>query len=277
MSYSNMSEIIHSNTSGGLKTSSTTRRGMISEHVKNHSTKEGAKKISHPYKGVVFNTAVIIPTLNEEKSIGRLINLLKKLYKDIKIIVVDDGSKDKTQEIVRKIKNVKLIDRSKKKIKGLTASVIDGVREVRYGNIVVIDADLQHPPQTIKEIVEKLKENDVVIAGRRSLPSDWPVVRKLISGIAGLLGRIRLLGKGFKVKDVVSGFFGVKTKLMQDILKKKGDKFEKQGYKVLFDLLKYCPKNTKVSEVYYDFQLRIGGSSKINKKHILIYLRSLFK
>ena len=71
-------------------------------------------------------------------------------------------------------------------------------------------------------------------------------------------------------------FFGIKTKVMKDVLLKNEKKFEKKGYKVLFDILKYCGK-VRTAEVYYNFKERSYGSSKIGRKQILCYLKSLFR
>ena len=62
----------------------------------------------------------------------------------------------------------------------------------------------------------------------------------------------------------------VKEKQLVDVI-------EKEGYKVLFDFLRKVSKNTKLKEIKYQFGSRYAGKSKINKKHILIYFRSLFK
>lgn len=219
---------------------------------------------------------VIIPTLNEEGNIGRLVGLLKRLYKNARIMVVDDGSKDKTQEVAKK-KGVFVLDRSKEKIKGLTASVINGIKKTKTGYFVVMDSDFQHPPEKIAEIARNLQTNDVVIGARDEFPEEWGAIRKIISFTAGMLGRLRLSKKGFKVKDVVSGFFGAKTSLVTPVLRKYGDKFEKKGYKILFDLLKYLPNDARIKEIKYKFNLRKIGASKISINHIWIYLKSLFR
>ena len=69
------------------------------------------------------DVSIIIPTINEGKNISNLIKLTKKLYPKIEIIVSDDGSIDGTREKARKLK-VKVLDRTEKKIKGLTISVV---------------------------------------------------------------------------------------------------------------------------------------------------------
>ena len=100
---------------------------------------------------------VIVPTLNEGKNIGKLIKLVNSKYKGIKIIVSDDGSKDNTKQICEKYKNVTFLDRSKNKVKGLTASVVDGINKTKTKYFVCMDGDLQHPPEKLGEFYEKFK------------------------------------------------------------------------------------------------------------------------
>ena len=219
---------------------------------------------------------IVIPTLNEEKNIEKLISLLKKTYKGISIIVVDDGSKDSTQAVAKKA-GARVIDRSQKLIHGLTISVIEGICTAKTQYAIVMDGDMQHPYEKIKDIAEALETSAVVVGTREQVLNDWPLHRRVMSKIAISLGHLRLKISGLYCKDIVSGFFGMKTKLFKDIVAKKYDKYELKGYKVLFDTLKYLPKNTPVAQVPYDFGLRSEGMSKINYKHIFIYLKSLFK
>lgn len=225
---------------------------------------------------------IIIPTLNEEKNIPKLIDVLVSLYPNVSITIVDDGSKDRTQNIVKKLskfnKNISLLDRSKKPVKGLTASVVDGILKTKKQYFVVMDADFQHPPSKVKEIYEKLtNDNDLVIGKREKVLCDWPLHRKLISKTAIMAGNCRLLLNGKYYCDIVSGFFGAKSSKIQEVVAKNISKFEMQGYKVLFDILKYIPNNIMVDYVPYEFGLRDAGSSKMSSKHIISYARSLLK
>ena len=219
---------------------------------------------------------IIIPSLNEEESIGKLLDRLRFLYPGVNIIVSDDGSDDNTQKIVKKFKGANLLDRKNKKIKGLTASVIDAVNIVKTPYIVVMDADLQHPPKKVGEIANKLKRYVIVVGERNKIIGDWGFFRKIISKTAIILGRIRLMGRT-NCKDIVSGFFGVRTELFRYFVRNQKKGFEGGGYKVLFDLLKMIKRGTKIGSVKYNFLIRDRGQSKIGKKHIFIYLKSLIK
>lgn len=218
------------------------------------------------------NTTIVIPTFNEEKNIQILIDEIEKLYPGVHIIISDDGSKDKTRQIIGKTKAI-LIDREKEQIHGLTASVIDAAKEVKTENMIIIDGDFQHPPDKIKKIVQALEKCHLVICARKKVVGNWPLPRKMMSFCATLLAKFRLMRN---IKDPLSGYFGIKTTLFQEILKKKESKYQKEGYKVLFDTLKYLPRNTQIKYVYYKFGERRGGDSKIGKKHIVAFIKSIF-
>ncbi|MDD5086165.1 MAG: glycosyltransferase [Candidatus Nanoarchaeia archaeon] len=224
------------------------------------------------------DTTVIIPTLNEEENITELLNLITKNYNGIKIIVSDDGSKDKTQEIVKsqskKNKNIMILDRSKERIHGLTASVYDAAKKTKTEYVVVIDGDLQHPPEKIKEIVKELRKGYNIVVGAREKVFYWPFSRKIISKTAMILGKARLFINGAKCRDILSGFFGIKREKITNI---KQEKFEMYGYKVLFDILKNTERKAKIKNVYYVFGARKKGHSKIGLKHIISFAKALFK
>lgn len=223
---------------------------------------------------------IITPTLNEEENIGLFIETINQLYPKIRIIVADDGSRDKTQDIVKeksKRYNVFLLDRRNQKVKGLTASIVDAIVATKSEFFICMDADLQHPPEKIKEVFEEMKHGaDFVIATREAVVSDWPIYRRVISKIAIFMGEVRLLFSKFKHEDLMSGFFGGKTDFVRKFLKNK-QRFEMKGYKVLFDLLKQFPNKTKLKRVYYTFGVRKRGVSKMGFKPIYFYLSSLLK
>lgn len=221
---------------------------------------------------------VIIPTLNEAKNISELIRAISSSYRGAKIIVADDGSRDGTKNIVNRVsssnKNVKFLDRSSEKIHGLTASVVDAAKSVNTRFMVVIDGDLQHPPERVGEMVGKLREgNQLVIGTRAKVLGKWPVQRRLMSIVATSLARLRLMRH---VEDPMSGFFGVEGMLFKRVLAEKEHRFEKKGYKVLFDLLKQVPK-AKTANVYYVFGERKGGESKIGGKQVISFMKSVFR
>jgi dolichol-phosphate mannosyltransferase len=227
------------------------------------------------------NYTIIIPTLNEEKNIGKLILYLTKNYPRISIIVSDDGSIDETKIIVLNLrkqnKNIHFIDRTICKNKGLTASVLSGIKCCKTKYFIVMDGDFQHPPEKIKQFCTLLQKYDIVV-GKRNKVKNWRFDRKLMSQIATLMAKLRLIFKKTKCSDIMSGFLGMKTKIFIKSLKDRGNqKYQLDGYKVLFDFLKLNNKKYSIIEIKYNFGMRTGGKSKIGKKQIIAYLKSFLK
>lgn len=220
---------------------------------------------------------IVIPTLNEERNIFTLLNKIDILYPNSPVLVVDDGSVDETRDVVRAFGDgVALIDRSSEHIHGLTASVINGIMLTETEYFVVIDGDLQHPPEKIKEIVNILRDGYDLVVGVRKDVSGWQWYRRAISDGASMLGQIALILRGApKCNDIMSGFFGAKTEFVLPYIQKYTSRFEMSGFKILFDLLKMLPEHTSVREVPYVFGERDFGSSKMGASHMLAYMKSL--
>lgn len=170
------------------------------------------KKPPDSASGKSYNdVTILLPTLNEEGSIADILAYLISHYKGCHIIVADDGSWDRTKEVVLNTgyKNLVFLDRSKKELHGLTASILDAIDLVKTKYFVVMDADSQHPPEKIEEIVNVLRlGNKLVIASRVGIDA-WPLSRRVISYIGGLIGKGSLLlkGKNYVPYDILGGFF----------------------------------------------------------------------
>lgn len=224
---------------------------------------------------------VVLPTLNEGKNVAELISRLKKKYRGIEVIVADDGSKDNTREeafrMNKKYGNVKVIDREDLgRKKGLTASVIDGIRESGTKYVIVMDADLQHPYQVVGKIADRLLEGDKIVVGIRAEVEDWPFYRKFVSKSLIIIGyAVLFLRRSQSCGDIFSGFFGVEREFFIDVYSRNKNRFVGRGFKVLFDLLKCVKRNSiKVSDVPYVFRNRKFGESKAGVKQVLDLLRS---
>ncbi len=223
---------------------------------------------------------LILPTLNEEKSAYALVSSLRRQYPGARLIIVDDGSTDKTESIVRGMsgsdKNIAIIERRGKR-KGLTRSVIDGILRSRTRFVVVMDADLQHPPETVGRIYSSLSSGfDMSIAVRNKV-ENWPLYRKMVSKSLGTIGLAVLLATGKKTSsDIFSGFFGMRRKLAVSLIRDNRGRFVGEGYKVLFDILKCIDRRAMVrmSEIPYTFRQREFGSSKAGAKQVLALFRS---
>jgi len=216
------------------------------------------------------NLTIILPTLNEEKNIAKLLSYLKKNYKS-KIIVVDDGSKDRTREIVKSF-GVELIDREKEKIHGLTISVVEGIKRAKTPYFLVMDADLQHPPQKIKEFIKALENYDLVVGYRKKV-KNWEAWRKFITFSLTILGKFILILRRKKYcKDILSGYFAGNEKVKRVV---ENGKFVPEGYKILFEILKQS-NDLRIKDIPYVFNRRKEGKSKAGIKQGLALLKSYF-
>lgn len=228
------------------------------------------------------NFTIVLPTLNEEKSVGILIRRLLNEYKGIRIMVVDDGSADNTKMVVGRISRtnngVIFFDRSHggKRQRGLTASAIDGMIYSKTRFAIVMDADLQHPAEVIGKIAAKLANGDDLVVAVRSDVRGWEFHRKLISKTLIFIGYAILAATGrSRCNDIFSGFFGVDRELFVDTYKSKSRRFVGGGYKILYDFLK-CKKNgsIKIGEVPYSFGLRKYGASKAGFRQGMLLFKS---
>lgn len=131
--------------------------------------------------------SIIIPAYNEEKSLqnlyNELIKILNPLEMSFEIILIDDGSKDKTFDCIKEI------SKNDSRVKGLTFSrnfghqiaLLAGFEHAKGELIVSMDADLQHPPHIIPQLIAKQKEGFDIVNTRRIDSTDVDVFKKITS------------------------------------------------------------------------------------------------
>ncbi|HIQ49668.1 MAG TPA: glycosyltransferase family 2 protein [Nanoarchaeota archaeon] len=155
---------------------------------------------------------ILLPAYNEEKTIGKVIKECKRYVPEAFILVVDDGSKDKTAEISKKA-GAYVISHEINKGKG--EALKTGLRyfkERNYDAVVVIDADGQYSPKDIPRFFSALKNADIV-TGYRDF-SKVPLRHRL--GNFVWKNTFNFLF-GTKLKDTNCGFFGFSKKALQEI------------------------------------------------------------
>ncbi len=221
--------------------------------------------------------SIILPTYNEAGNIAPMIESLSILYPNAEIIVMDDNSTDGTPEKAKCRHppggGVRVVVRQPED-KGLTASIMDGILLAKTPFFVVLDADFQHPPESISSLVKCLREGSDISVGVRGDKMSMLFYRKFASCGAHLMASTYLKAKGQpQTSDTMSGFFGGRTALVQDVIRKDGNKFERGGFKVLFDILRFAPKDTKIGEATFRFDGRRSGESKLDYKIVISIMR----
>ena len=217
--------------------------------------------------------SIVIPTLNEADNIDPLLNSLLALDlppDSFEVIFVDDGSRDGTSEKVHAWEekaHVRLIERTEKP--DLIASILAGAAAAKSEVIVVMDADLSHPPERLHALVEPVLNGSHDIAvGSRYVPGGstegWPLHRQWLSRVGGWLARPLC-----DVNDATSGFFAFRRELASAV------SGQARGYKILLELLMAGQSKLKVIEIPICFRDRTRGTSKLSFHHQWAYLERL--
>ena len=220
--------------------------------------------------------SIIIPTYMEAETLPKLIERIEDALKsvDFEIIIVDDNSPDGTADIAEKLgkkfANIRVIRRSGKL--GLGSAVMDGLKSARSQLIAVMDADLQHPPEALANMLEGLRKGcDVVIASRYVKGGGvegLSIWRRFVSRVATMLAHVSL-PKTSRVSDPLSGYFAFHKKVINGI------RLNPIGYKILLEML-VKGKYRRIYEIPFNFQRRAGGRSKLGSREILLYLKHLY-
>lgn len=207
---------------------------------------------------------MIIPAYNEEKRIGKVLQGIPEFVDEV--IVVDDGSKDKTSEVARKF-GVEVIRLERNEGKGKAMS--EGIKEASGDIIVFIDADGQHRPEEIIKLVEPIVngEADFVIGSRLiKAQGERPLIRKISNFITTYLTRLKL---GIRVRDTQSGFRAIRREFLPEI--------ESKRYEVETEvLIKAVKKGARVKEVPVSMIYGVE-TGHFRFEDIVRFLRALLK
>ncbi len=212
---------------------------------------------------------IFLPAYNEEEVIEKAIN---KIFSEInleyyEVLVIDDGSTDKTLEILKKLtkkyKELRII--SHEKNKGLGGAIKTGIKNAKGIILITMDADMTHPLDSIPLMINKIEQgNDMCIASRYVRGGGMvnvPYWRVLLSQLAN---KIFSIIYGTKLTDLTSGYRAYKTKAIQEL------KLEQRGFAIQLEIsVKMIKRKAKITEVPLILINREIGSSKFNFIHVL--------
>lgn len=219
--------------------------------------------------------SVIIPTYNEQDNITPLVERLDKALAGHKyeVLFVDDNSKDGTVSTIAKLAEkypVTALVRLKER--GLATAVLHGFNYAHGDTVLVMDADLQHPPEVIPQLVKAIEAGADMAIGSRYVPGggvpNWSLLRRVISKGALTLAHI-FLPTTRGVKDPMSGFYMFKRDVRHPI------EYQPSGYKILLEML-VVGNFKNVVEVPFIFEDRSSGASKMKARQQVDYLKHIF-
>ena len=234
----------------------------------------------------VNEVAIVLPAYNEEKDLPCLLENIRITLADMPfkytVVVVDDGSKDRTAEIAReaaKIMPLKLIQHEVNK--GLGEGIQTGLREGWHiGDIVVVmDSDNTHNPVYIQDMVKVIQEGDadVVIASRfqaGSVVQGVPFFRQVLSW--GCFAMMKTLLPYRNVRDYSTGFRAYRSLTLGRLIKTSGPKFiEESSFACMLELLLSLRwVGARAVEIPYTlrYDLKVG----VSKMRIMRTIRRYF-
>ncbi|TCJ15129.1 glycosyltransferase [Rubrobacter taiwanensis] len=219
---------------------------------------------------------LVIPTRNEAGNVPELAERLSGALSglDYRIVFIDDSS-DETPEVIEELRRrdprIRLIHRDEAEQRGgLSTAVIAGMELAESEYTCVMDADLQHPPEKVGEMLKVAQSSgaDVVVASRYARGGGYAGLaspaRRIISRGSRLLAKL-VFSEARKTTDPLTGFFLVRTRAIS------GLQFRPTGFKVLLEIL-VCAPDLKVREIPFRFQPRRSGTSKATLRQGLEYL-----
>ncbi|MGZ8549223.1 MAG: polyprenol monophosphomannose synthase [Chitinophagaceae bacterium] len=225
-------------------------------------------------EGKTILASVILPTYREGKNLREMVTRIFRSLNDNGLkgecIIVDDDSGDDTESVCRELEreyNLRLVIR--KGERGLSTAVIRGLREAGGDVLIVMDADLSHPPEKIPEMVQLVEDGAEFVLGSRyveggKIEEDWGFYRKLNSKVATLLACFLT-----NLKDPMSGFFCIPRRTLEAC-----KELSPIGYKIALEVIVKSGAK-KIVEVPIFFSRRKHGESKMNLKEQLLYIRHL--
>lgn len=222
--------------------------------------------------------SVVLPTRNEAGNLHRLQERLEAVLADIshEVIVVDDSTDGETRPLLSELASGphrwRVIERPPERQTGLATAVTEGIELAAGDAVCVMDADLQHPPAVVPQLLEAVERSaDLAVGSRYTRGGDSDglagAYRRAVSG-GSRLTAYALFPESRRTSDPLSGLFCVRRSAVS------GRGLRPVGFKILLEVLVRCPE-LRVVDVPFVFGSRHAGESKADARQGLLYLRHL--
>lgn len=223
--------------------------------------------------------AVVLPTYNERGNVRAVIARLEAALAGIawEAIFVDDDSRDGTADEARDVSRhdprVRVLQRIGRR--GLASAAIEGMCATAAPIVAVMDADLQHDPAVLPEMLTAIRSGDydLAVASRfveGASTAEWNRPdREKASALANALAR---KVTGVALTDPMSGFFMLRS----ETLRKDAHRLSGIGFKILLDILATVDEPLRVKEFPLAFGARAEGESKLDRTVVFEFLVGLY-
>ncbi len=224
-----------------------------------------------------MHLSVIVPTFNEADNIEPLIAAIDRALTGIDYqIVFADDSADATTDIIRRASDadprIRLSYREAGR--GLASAVVAALPMVTTDTLAVMDGDLQHPPEILPRLLERLQGGADLVVASRYAPGGWDSglsgpQRRLASKVTRLAAYL-LLPVTKVTSDPLSGYFLFKRSVIENA------HLRPLGYKILLEIL-VRGHARDVADIPFAFERRHAEQSKAGLREAWNYLRQLWR
>lgn len=224
-----------------------------------------------------MKVTIVSPTYNEAENVPRLARDVGAVLSgiDYELLIADDDSPDRTWAVAEElgIQNPRIRVLRRTTDRGLSPAVIEGFLSSSSDYIGVIDADLQHDPTILPQMIAALDAGAEIAVGSRYVEGGgtgtWNAARRFQSWVATKLAQTFL---GVELTDPMSGYFILRREDFKRIHKQ----LDAGGFKILLEIVgRLAP--SRLEEVPYTFRERVAGQSKLTSKVVLQYLGQLWR
>ncbi|AEV85040.1 dolichol-phosphate mannosyltransferase [Actinoplanes sp. SE50] len=234
-------------------------------------------EIGVPGARTALRQSIIVPTYNERDNVHALLDRLAAAlpHTETEIVFVDDSTDDTVallRDLARTYPMPITVHHRDDGAGGLGGAVVEGMRIARGEWIVVMDADLQHPPEIVPDLIAAGMRDgaDLVVGSRYTAGGSTGGLadgyRKLVSRGSTLLVKTLFRNSLLAVSDPMSGLFAIRASSLD------AGRLRPLGYKILLELI-VRNRPGRVVEVPYTFQARFAGESKSTVSEGLRFLK----